>query len=65
MVYCSSTSKYPTNSPKVRMSTATKMLLKALLLGGVFPSCLPADELALLRDSLHRSLCQTGRGLPP
>lgn len=34
-------------------------------LGGVFPSCLPADELALLRDSLHRSLCQTGRGLPP
>ncbi|QMW30690.1 hypothetical protein G4B84_006071, partial [Aspergillus flavus NRRL3357] len=25
-------------------------------LGGVFPSCLPADELALLRDSLHRSL---------
>ncbi|KAE8325341.1 hypothetical protein BDV39DRAFT_194486 [Aspergillus sergii] len=29
-------------------------------LGGVFPSCLPADELALLRDSLHRSLCQMG-----
>ncbi|KAE8318070.1 ATP-grasp domain-containing protein [Aspergillus transmontanensis] len=29
-------------------------------LGGAFPSCLPADELALLRDSLHRSLCQMG-----
>jgi hypothetical protein len=29
-------------------------------LGSVFPSCLPADERALLRDSLHRSLHQIG-----